>query len=715
MEYETDSQGKARNLKCKFCVMFSEKIRDLPNFSDIFIKGSQNYKKSAVEDHAKNKSGNPKHPHTLAYKLYLDSQDVGLDEKANTLSSGSANIVSSFKNLPPEDLERIRKKFETTYFSIKKELPLSVIKHILELESKHGVDIGRKYLNDTSLSKFLKYIGVDLENQLVARLNIAKFFSILCDGSTDVAVRENEVICCAHFDPMPPGSDSVAVIISFVSVKRVKGADHLSITEAISESFDDLKLDQPYEDKLVGFCSDGASVNRGWKESIKTALQEKSPWLIFFWCVAHRLELSLEDALKSTSFESVDEMLRQLYYLYKKAHKKYRQLKEIHDEYEKVYDFDTGSIKPKKANGSRWVCHKLESLKMCKDKWGIYIGHLTKMLEDSTYKAKEKAKIKGYLNKWNTSKMIIQVAFFIDLLTIPSILSLSFQKEDVNPVESVKAFDRASERLELFIKKDFEKLPNVRDFLSKVKEDDGEYSYQGVKLRNFETAKSSIMKEKNQFAGLVRDCMTERLTREEESKKLVEYIVKILDCERWGKEEEDFADDIIYELVDQFETPLKKAGVNCSAPDIIDQWRELVRYAKETIDIHGISYMKTWRKLFSSPRCANWKAVLTLIELLFTLPISNAKLERIFSKMKRVVTADRASLKEARLDDILRVMEEGSSWEVYDPIGAISLWWEDANRRVAEEKGPRIYKKRATKRKHLASLSDTSESESDIE
>ena len=140
-------------------------------------------------------------------------------------------------------------------------------------------------------------------------------------------------------------------------------------------------------------------------------------------------------------------------------------------------------------------------------------------------------------------------------------------------------------------------------------------------------------------------------------------------------------------MVDHFETPLKTAGVDCSAPDIIDQWHELIKYAKETLDIHSNVYMKTWRKIFSSPRCKNWSAALTLIELLFTLPISNAKLERIFSKLKRVVTADRASLK-GRLEDILRIMEEGLSWEVYNPVGAISLWWEDVSRRMTEEIAP---------------------------
>ena len=50
--------------------------------------------------------------------------------------------------------------------------------------------------------------------------------------------------------------------------------------------------------------------------------------------------------------------------------------------------------------------------------------------------------------------------------------------------------------------------------------------------------------------------------------------------------------------------------------------------------------------------------LLNLIELLLVLPISNAKMEIIFLKMSRVVSADRASLKEVRLEDILRIREE---------------------------------------------------------
>ena len=98
---------------------------------------------------------------------------------------------------------------------------------------------------------------------------------------------------------------SLSFIQDFLFQAKYGNAD--GITDAIKESFNDIKESTsssltsvgilPYHKKLVGFTSDGASVNRGCNDSIKTRLREKSPWMVFIWCVAHRLELALSDAL----------------------------------------------------------------------------------------------------------------------------------------------------------------------------------------------------------------------------------------------------------------------------------------------------------------------------------------------------------------------------------------------------------------------------------
>jgi len=62
---------------------------------------------------------------------------------------------------------------------------------------------------------------------------------------------------------------------------------------------------------------------------LKGLLTETMPWIVVFWCLAHRLELALKDASKSTLFVQVDELLLRLYYLYEKSPKKCVELHEV--------------------------------------------------------------------------------------------------------------------------------------------------------------------------------------------------------------------------------------------------------------------------------------------------------------------------------------------------------------------------------------------------
>ena len=79
--------------------------------------------------------------------------------------------------------------------------------------------------------------------------------------------------------------------------------------------------DACYKPKLIGFGCDGASVNIG-ENALKGLLQSERPWILTDWCLSHRLELALKDALKNTPFSLINEVLLRLYYLYSKAPKK---------------------------------------------------------------------------------------------------------------------------------------------------------------------------------------------------------------------------------------------------------------------------------------------------------------------------------------------------------------------------------------------------------
>ena len=114
--------------------------------------------------------------------------------------------------------------------------------------------------------------------------------------------------------------------------------------------------------------------------------------------------------------------------------------------------------------------------------------------------------------------------------------------------------------------------------------------------------------------------------------------------------------------------PLKGAGRKVSIPNLLEQYYELVEYAKKALSLARVSYLVTRRKIFRAPKRKVSSNVLLMIRILFTVPVTNAKLERMFSKLKHVKTNFCCSLGVKGLKNILRITEDGSSWETFDPI-----------------------------------------------
>ena len=74
-----------------------------------------------------------------------------------------------------------------------------------------------------------------------------------------------------------------------------------------------------------------------------------------------------------------------------------------------------------------------------------------------------------------------------------------------------------------------------------------------------------------------------------------------------------------------------------------------------------------------------------MIRLLFTIPVTNTKLERMFSKLKPGKTNFCDSLGVKQLEYILRIMEKGSSWGTFDAI--LKKWGVDTVRHTTKETG----------------------------
>lgn len=154
---------------------------------------------------------------------------------------------------------------------------------------------------------------------------------------------------------------------------------------------------------MVGFGYDGTNANIA-EGGLKGILVHEMSWILVFWCLAHRLELAIKDALKSTLYDDIDKVLLRLYYIYEKSPK---ELEDIVTELKYCFDHaevpTIRGVRPLRAYGTWFVAHKVAALKRVVDRFGVYLSHLTFMTEDSSIKSVDRQKMKGYLLKWHNS------------------------------------------------------------------------------------------------------------------------------------------------------------------------------------------------------------------------------------------------------------------------------------------------------------------------
>ena len=114
--------------------------------------------------------------------------------------------------------------------------------------------------------------------------------------------------------------------------------------------------------------------------------------------------------------------------------------------------------------------------------------------------------------------------------------------------------------------------------------------------------------------------------------------IVILDCSCWPKDDLNlsvYGEKEIDALFKHFSPLLSNDG--CNVDKIMAEW-DLLKLEVNTL-ISGwcvIKYFYVWQRLFTSTGRESNENVLHLIELLLIMPTTNAKLERMFSRMNQV-------------------------------------------------------------------------------
>ena len=253
--------------------------------------------------------------------------------------------------------------------------------------------------------------------------------------------------------------------------------------------------------------TDGASANVA-VCGLKGLVEERLSWIFWMWCLAHRLELAIKDALKATAFDFIDDLLLKLYYLYERSPKKCRELDEIIVDLKECFSFDDEGVKPVRASWSRWVTHKLNAMKRVISKYGAYTSHLATLSENRSVKAVDRAKLKGYYNRWTDGKYLLGCSLFVDLLTPCTIFSKCMQSDEIDILGALTCLLKTLKETDKLSSMPLVEWPTYAAALKKCTEENGSTIYQCQQLKKYSEALRYYASKYEEYCSRVRQCIS---------------------------------------------------------------------------------------------------------------------------------------------------------------------------------------------------------------
>ena len=157
---------------------------------------------------------------------------------------------------------------------------------------------------------FDHFVGLALKG-LKDDLLKANNHSVLCDGSTDKIVTEQDVIFVLFLQDSAPK-------LRYFSNENIENANAVGDLSSINTTFERFGIIN-FEKSLLDLNCDHASVNNGAYGGLGALLKENIPWLELVHFFNHRIKLVLNGAIENSVFFKIENMLMKLYNVYQES------------------------------------------------------------------------------------------------------------------------------------------------------------------------------------------------------------------------------------------------------------------------------------------------------------------------------------------------------------------------------------------------------------
>lgn len=649
-----ESAGNVTSVYCELCRKNVTALRDSRNFNTAFIKGIKDsaLKKDNCVKHAKSEM------HKHAWNILNKPASIQEFFVKTPVGKAMASVSGETK-------DRVEKLVDIAYVLAQEEIAFNKFPKLVELEKRHGVEIGETYATVPKCEEFTSCIATTLKNELINDLANADYLTICCDGSTDVSVTEKEIVFVMFIN-----QETCAVEFKYLKITDLPNCSASAIFTSLKEILTEFGVTN-FEKKLVGFLADGAAVNFGHIRGVSAELKKLCPWLLAIHCLSHRLELSVKNYIQSTYLTNVFKILGEVHEFYSKSPSRIHQFQELSMV---LGEENATSVPTSRVHGVRWVSHKKKCLDVLVRNFNVIVSQLENWATGNNPQA---AKLSGILRTMKSAKFVAWVLFFKDILNHLSKLSLVFQSDDIDMLYAMTILKQLYSLLASM------KDGNFGEALSGLlkpdveMEEDGGLTYQGISLSHCSSIE--IFKENyNDVLIQLQDVVYKRFSDLHEN-DLIRHGMKILHDKMWPTDETNlhiYGDDEINFLCTHYKEVLEAKGV--TSDGVCEDWQDLKTFWLS--NLRHITGNEFWTLI-----CKNYKQhfpnLVHIISILRLFPVSNAKVERAFSTMKRVKSDYRNRLKTETLDNLMRISIEGPEFKNFSSKEATELFFNDKSRR----------------------------------
>lgn len=579
---------------------------------------------------------------SLRKKLYEHSNSAGHKSAVVVQEDKSKETLKhSLAHQGAEQLKETCSVFRTAYYIAKTDKPYSDHPELIDLQSSNGINMGRILHSRTTCTDIISHISVQMKHLLIKKIIDSKsLLSVLIDESTSLAKDS-----CLIVFIRTTLNENVGPVTFFLDLVSLPATTSEAIESALLSCLNGHGLTHEIlSDCWIGLGIDGASVMLGSKSGVATRLISKFPFILSWHCFNHRLELSVNDAIKAcTEINHFKVFMDTLYATYSVSPKSQRELAEC------AKELEVSLNRIGRVLDIRWVASSCRTVKAVWQSYTALHAHFSKKACDSSVEGHERSKFSGMAKKLENPIFIKNIALMYDALEELGDLSLALQKSDVNLPTAHRLISR---QVEVFKSRRDSDSPFYSEACRAITE--------GVFKQVTIGMASGKEKEINrgQFYQALSDSMTARMLPE--SEKIVYNATEILDSSLWPSDlSADYGENNIRILCLKFRMEFSEVK----------------------------SAFRDWKERGAYPSIQP-ALIKQLVNRINTIPVSTAVCERGFSKMNLVCSALRTRLSVFNLSSLLFISICGPPVKLWQPLPYVKTWLNQNRREATCTQGP---------------------------